>query len=349
MKRWVIISLIYTLTFLESEIYCQATVFSQYYASGLYLNPALAGLEKDTYMGMNYRSQWSNLSLPFNTFQFSFIQPLAKPGARRKHLGGLGISFLNDEAGTNKEFVTQGISVAAAHNFHLNRHGNNIVSAALQVGVNQHRVNFGALQWSSQYSSRDGFDPSLPGEPGMVSDQVFYPVLNAGVMWYYTNKMRNLSHYSTSIYNGISVSNIIPFNGFYMQSERDASILFKAHGGYSSTWTRKVEVSPNYLIQLQDNNFQVNMGMYVGYTVSNPRLSSKAGNTKVLLGLWYRMEDAFIISTGISNSIWNIGFSYDSNVFHLSKAFGYGSAYELSLAYRIVNKGGFKRFSSPLI
>jgi hypothetical protein len=35
--------------------HAQAPVFSQYYSSGLYLNPALSGLEKDIYLGMNYR------------------------------------------------------------------------------------------------------------------------------------------------------------------------------------------------------------------------------------------------------------------------------------------------------
>src|SRR6186713_2747586 len=85
----------------------QSPVFSQYYASSLYLNPALSGLEKDIFFGMNYRSQWSNVGLPFSTFQFSFIKPLVKAGIHVKHLGGFGASFLNDVAGPNKEFTTQ--------------------------------------------------------------------------------------------------------------------------------------------------------------------------------------------------------------------------------------------------
>ena len=124
----------------------QSPVFSQYYATSLYLNPALAGLEKDIYMGMNYRAQWSNAGLPFNTFQFSFIKPLLKPGAHVKHLGGFGATFLNDVAGPNKEFKTQSVMVSGAYNFHLTSYGNNILSVGLQAGALQQRVNYSNLQ-----------------------------------------------------------------------------------------------------------------------------------------------------------------------------------------------------------
>src|SRR5688572_10408983 len=119
------IVLFWLLTFSGIGVHAQAPVFSQYYSSGLYLNPALSGLEKDIYLGMNYRSQWSNVNLPFNTFQFSFIHPLTKPGVHIKHLGGLGASFLYDVAGPNREFVTQSVLLSGAYNFHLNHYGNN--------------------------------------------------------------------------------------------------------------------------------------------------------------------------------------------------------------------------------
>lgn len=341
--------LIFALLITANELFAQNPVFSQYYSSGLYLNPALAGLEKDTYFGMNYRSQWSNLSLPYSTFQFSFIQPITKPGARKKHWGGFGLSFLNDVAGANKEFVTQGLSLAFAYDLHLNRYGNNIISLALQGGASQQKINYSAMQWSSQYASFTGYDESLPGEPGLVNDNLFHPVFNAGMMWYYTNKQRNMSHYSTSVYNGIAVSNLIRANGFYLNKKADATLLYKVHGGFVSTWSRKVDISPNYLIQYQEESLQINVGMYVGYAVTNKSANSASGNLKLMVGVWYRLGDAIIVSTGLSNATWNIGVSYDSNVFSLSKTFGYGSSYEISLGYKIVNKNGFKRFSSPLI
>ena len=330
----------------KAIVNAQSPVFSQYYASSLYLNPALSGLEKDVYFGMNYRSQWSNLGLPFNTFQFSFIQPIVKPGIRVKHLGGLGATFLNDVAGPNKEFTTQSIMLSGAYNFHLTRYGNNILSLGLQAGAMQQRVNYDKMEWSTQYAPGIGFDSNLPGESGL-NNQVFSPVLNAGLMWFYTTRGR-LSFRSTSVFSGLSVSNIIPPTSFVNEAKGTSVTLYKLHGGLSSVWKAKYEISPNYLIQYQNQNFQVNLGTYISYYIHPPHLHNSK-STKVMVGAWYRLQDAFIFSTGFSNKSWNFGFSYDTNVSSMGRNLGFASTYEVSLAYKIVVNKGFKRFSSPLI
>jgi type IX secretion system PorP/SprF family membrane protein len=347
MRHFAIISIFLSLIILPLVAVGQSPVFSQYYSSGLYLNPALAGIEKDIFLGMNYRSQWGNLNLPFTTFQFSYIQPISRNGSPKRHVGGFGLSFLNDVAGSNKEFMTQGVSLALARNFSLNHSGNNILFIALQAGASQQRINYDNLRWSSQYSAFTGYDQSLPGESTLINERLFNPILNAGVMWHYNPRPRNLSYRSTSIFHGVGVSNIIRPYGFYLNSKDALSLLYKVHGGFTSAVSRKMEFSPNYLIQLQDEQIQINLGIYVGYTISNSRDIS--GGIKALVGAWYRYQDAIILSVGLSNANWNLGFSYDSNVFSFSKAFGYGSAYELSMAYKIVSKNGYKRFSSPLI
>ena len=333
------------LIFSMAIAYAQSPVFSQYYATSLYLNPALSGLEKDIYMGMNYRSQWSNLGMPFNTFQFSIIKPIVKPGIHVKHLGGLGASFLNDVAGPNKEFITQSVMVSGAYNFHLTRYGNNILSVGLQMGAMQQRVNYDNLEWSTKYSPGIGFDSNLAGESAL-NNQVFSPVLNAGIMWFYTTRGR-LSFRSTSVFSGLSVSNIIR-PGSLSDTRSPSVILYKLHGGLSSVWNRKYEISPNYLIQYQNQNFQVNLGTYLSYYFHPPHLHNSK-STKVMAGIWYRLQDAFIFSTGFSNKSWNLGFSYDTNIASMGRNLGFASAYEVSLAYKIIVNKGFKRFSSPLI
>src|SRR5688572_8883525 len=98
----------------------QDPVFSQFYTSSLYLNPALAGMEKDVVLGINYRSQWAGVNLPFRTFQLSAIHPIVQQGVRSKHLGGFGATLFSDEAGPHREVVSQGFSIASSYNFHLN-------------------------------------------------------------------------------------------------------------------------------------------------------------------------------------------------------------------------------------
>jgi hypothetical protein len=94
-----------------------ATGFAQHRIFAVLFNqfvfkPGFIRTGEDIFFGMNYRSQWSNVGLPFSTFQFSFIKPLVKPGVHVKHLGGLGASFLNDVAGPNDEFTHKAVMLS---------------------------------------------------------------------------------------------------------------------------------------------------------------------------------------------------------------------------------------------
>lgn len=331
---------------LSTQVLAQEPVFSQFYSSGLYLNPALAGVESETFFGANYRSQWSSLSLPFNTFQASFIHPVYNHGIRRKHLGGVGASLLSDVAGPNKEFSTQAFSLSGAWNIRLNGNDNHIISVALQTGIGQQRINNDNLRWSSQYSSGMGYDASLPGEASMNNMRVFRPIVNTGLIWSYTTEKNRRSE-GVSFYNGLAFSNLAKTNSYFPGVLGDRSMIVKNHGGVSALLSNKFEISPNYLVLIQGKNRQVNIGSYAGYSMNANRGS--ASKIKVIAGVWYRLNDGLIFSTGLATNKINVGFSYDTNAASMGKSFGYAGAYELSMAYRVPGKNSFKRISSPLI
>ena len=124
-------------------------------------------------------------------------------------------------------------------------------------------------------------------------------------------------------------------------------VVYKIHGGYLHTFHNGFEISPNYLIQYQQS-VQINLGAYGAYSL--PVVTSRSlTELKVSLGMWYRMEDSFILTTGLSTSSWNAGFSYDANSSSLERNFQGASAFELSFAYRIKIGKGIKKFSTPLI
>jgi type IX secretion system PorP/SprF family membrane protein len=319
-------------------------VFSQYYATGLFLNPAICGIEKDIHFGLNYRSQWSSVNLPFKTFQFSYINPIASRAVKSKHLGGIGASFLHDEAGPNSELVTQSVSIAGTYNFHLNRSGS-IIAVGAQFTAMQQQLNPDAFRWSSQYSLGTGFDAALQGESGVIKEQIFTPVLNAGAIWHHT--IKNLQGREIALYHGLAVANVQRSNGFFSDQLQGSAIVYKMHGGFSVPVTDKVDVAPNYLLQYQ-NQLQLNVGTYASYSLNDSHFSN-VKKYKVVAGMWYRWEDAIIISTGMATNIWNIGFSYDTNKSALSRSLGNANAYEISMAYKIKRFKAINRFSSPLM
>jgi type IX secretion system PorP/SprF family membrane protein len=331
------------LTFLISSAtavaWAQEPVFSQYYSSSLYLNPALAGIEKQVTFGANYRSQWNKLVLPFNTFQLSFVQPVFQRSARKKHLGGAGISVLNDTAGPSREFSSQAVSLSGAYNLYFGEA--HTLSMAIQAGASQQKVNYDNLRWTSQYGVDTGYDATRAGESSFVNARVFQPLLGMGAMWSYNNS----SHKGTTYYQGVALSNLLRARSHFAGLAGEAAPVFKAHGGLTIQLNDLLEISPNYLFQKQGSNRQFNAGLYGGYSLPK----SPLGNAKATLGTWYRFGDAFIVSTGLSTERVSVAFSFDSNVGSMGRTFGNASAYELSMSYRLPGKNNFKRISSPLI
>ena len=330
--------------FALTSVFGQAPVFSQFYTSGLYLNPALAGMEDDVVLAMNYRSQWAGVNLPFRTFQFSAIHPIIQHGVKSKHLGGFGATLFSDEAGPNREVVSQGFSIASSYNFQLSPSGNHLIAAALQFGVIQKQINLDVLQWSSQYSPVSGYDATLPGEH-FASESVTSPVINAGMVWRLVldTPFKPLRMF----YNGFAVSNINRPKGFFLDRRDAPALLYKVHGGYVYALNRTFEVSPNYLIQYQESS-QINIGGYGAYNL--PATASKAiTELKLSIGFWYRIDDSFIVTTGLSTPSWNAGFSYDANTSALEKNFNGANAFEFSFAYRINIRKDVKKFATPMI
>lgn len=347
MKRWIIhIALMLFLLMNLQKVQAQQPVFSQFYTAGLYLNPALAGMEHDITVGMNYRTQWAAIDIPYSTFQTSYIHPLMEPGGRPKHVGGIGASVVSDVTGAAGEFRQYGFNMAGAYNYHLNRYGNNIISFGLQAGLYEKKIDPSALQWSSQYDVLTGYDGSSPASGYENAGQQVFPVLNAGVVWTLVRKDR-FSRREFSTYQGLSFSNLNrPNESVYSGEDSHLPLTIRAHGGLNIFLNKVFSVSPHYLVQWDEDYIQTNLGAYLTYYL-NDRISEN--RTVITAGGWYRVRDAMIGSLGVEFSSLRLGFSYDRNVSSLGRYFGNAGSYEISLYYRIKRSFQVKRYSTPMI
>ena len=191
------------------ETYSQDAVFSQFFNSTLYLNPALAGIEDDMLFSFNHRTQWNALQFPYQTSQVSAIIPYhtskhAKPFG---HVGGLGLSAYTDVAGQNNSFRTTGVNGNFAYNLPIEAHHVNVVSFGLQIGFVQKRVNTEQLTWGSQYNPYIGFDATLPGEDVSELRNKTFMDIGSGVFWWY-NPLPEENRFIMSANSGLSVSHM---------------------------------------------------------------------------------------------------------------------------------------------
>ena len=346
LNRLFIISFI--LNCICNNVAAQDVIFSQYYASSLYLNPAFAGLQPDISLSTNYRIQWNNIS-PYKTGQVSLIYPfLNKNKPLHEHWGGAGLSLFQDNAGIGGGFKTLSGNLNLAYNLQLSKEKHQILSFGLQGGFIQQTLNPANFEWGSSYTQGINDVDSENANQNLLNATLLYPDLSAGIMWYRNNSNSD-DEKKVSSYVGISVYHInTPNQSFIAGNSSPLPRLFKFHGGIKYFVNSRFSVSPNFIIASQGQQYQVNPGFYLAYRLIEPG-KGLFTSTDFIVGGWYRLKDSFILSAGIASQFISIGLSYDLNNSALRYYTKGKGAYEISLSFRIHRSLKLLRYDTPRI
>ncbi|WP_299247790.1 type IX secretion system membrane protein PorP/SprF [uncultured Cytophaga sp.] len=307
----------------------QDAVFSQYYASSLYLNPALAAAEPTVSLSMNSRVQWKSIISPYTTNQASLIVPIYRSSDKSINLGGLGVSVFQNKAG-EIGLTNTGANFTASYIIPFNE--KNHLLAGVQVGVMQKTIDFSKGQWGSQFDVTNGFDSNISsGEYNFVSSKMYLDI-NFGAV-YYNNPRRDIRELGKSFYVGYSAYHFNrPNESVIANQKSNLPVLNKFILGGEYSLSSSINISPNLLVALQNASSQINVGLYGTYSFGDADGNSLLPS-KLYAGAWYRLKDSFIGSIGFGGKFYSIGISYDMNSSTLRKnATSKGAgAYEISL------------------
>ena len=329
--------------FLSFSSLAQDAEFSQYYAAQMYLNPSLIGFEDQSALSLSTRTQWQSINQTFTTQQASFHFPIYTKEKLIK-TGAFGLSFYQNSS-SDGSFKTLGINANLVINAILSERS--LMSFGIQAGVIQKNLDLNNFNWSSQYDPFIGFDASI--DPGVrnLSDNTLFPDIGAGIV-YGNNLDFHGEDEGVGFYTGLSAFHLNqPNEALGTEEESELPILFKHIGGLAFTIGPKTEITPNYLINYQKLNYQINLGISSSYQLRSENGSSLIP-THAIGGVWHRINDAFIFIAGLQARNYIIGFSYDMNSSSLRRD-GFGtSAYEISLTL-MNSKKGMKKIHSPRI
>jgi len=347
--------LIVCLSFWWSTSKAQDPAFSQFYAAGLFLNPAMAGQETNYFFGVNQRTNIYKQLFPYNLSQFSFIYPIKhnkfKTLKRRDgHVGGIGLTSYRETCGPNDELRTFGIMLSTSYFVQVSRA--HYISFGLQGGYLQKRINFDKLTWGSQWDEYIGYNAAIPVQFNNFDERKGFPDFSSGMIWYYKpNSQGGALRSRIDGFAGIAATNLNrPNESFFEDRPSELPILYKFHGGMSYQINQRTAIMPNVLVLRQHEMNQFNFGCYVSYKVSEDLAPFGLEWFNAQLGVWHRYGDSFILSLGCRVKSFQFAISYDFNT-STFKYYSRGSgATEISLAYRIF-KGisSVKNFSNPLM
>ena len=304
----------------------QDPTFSQFYTAGLYLNPAIIALEETATLSAHSRTQWRETGANFQTNQLSVMVPIPRKEVLEGFWGGVGISAFQDKS-VNGTLNTGGVNVTFSTNVKMSKKSQ--VTLGIQGGMIQKSVDLNSFTWASQYNPFIGYDGSIDPGIGGIGNKVFLPDVSAGVLYFY-NYNEDFNDSKMDGYVGLSAYHLNQANeALVTGATSKLPILYKLHAGLDIQLGYKMSLNPNVLVTLQADNMQVNAGTYFNYLFSP--LVERWNPAFVMIGGWYRLQDAFIMSAGMGGAYYTLAFSYDMNASSLRDVVGNASAYELSL------------------
>ena len=312
----------------------QDPVFSQFYNSAVYLNPALIGEEQNMYLNFAHRSQWGSLNFPYTTSQVSLIVPYFKDKHKKPegHVGGVGVSFYGDEAGQGSNLRTYGGNASFAYNLNLSERTVNRITFGMQLGFIHKNIDVSKLEWGEQYNPFIGFDNTIiPVDLNLIQNRTFFDV-TAGVFWRYfaSSDLSNIR----SVYAGFSAGHLNhPDESIIEGNSNRLPVLYKTHGGVVFALSEKASISANYLSMLQDQVNQTNIGSFLSYKLPFDT-RGQMNNLITRIGAWHRIQDSFIASVEFISNNLQFGFSYDWNVTSLRFNNRGAGSFEISMGYR---------------
>lgn len=317
----------FLLFFSVGYIKAQDLQYSQYYNAPLFLNPAFAGTADNSRIITNYRTQWTGLSKPYNTFSFS-ADHLAEPLN-----AGFGVIARKDAQGTGRLNSTE---VGVIGSYILNLSDNWAIIPAIQASFISRSLNYDNLKFGDQ------IDVNNPGVTNPTIDQLakndrrsFMDFTTGGVL------------FSDVMWFGLSLNHLNqPNQAFGGVSDR-LPLKSTINFGYKFYFDdpnyknyKEKSLIPTFLYKTQGKFDQLDVGLY---GIWDP----------IMLGLWYRgipvkkysrnynNNDAIVVMAGLHFGGLSFAYSYDITVSTLAPYSG--GAHELTLSFEFVKPYKLKK------
>lgn len=271
--------------------------FSQYYASPITVNPAMAGMfTGNMRISGIYRQQWPQYGQPFVTGTLAFeLKPdrfAANPSNDRMSMGAM---ILYDKTPDNVLKSQYAYGTVAYHKT-LDAEGHHRFGIGFMAGMNQKTLDASQLTFGSQFGS-GGFQ-------GTGGDVIKYGKstsfdMHTGILYSYEDEF-------SVYYIGASLFHVLNPKDYFLDDGSKATGTPKrwnANAGFHITDENGISYvgSALYMNQASVNYFMA--GGLVGFPF--------AEKGKLYGGGWYRLNEAIIPTIHVEYQDFNVGLSYD--------------------------------------
>jgi type IX secretion system PorP/SprF family membrane protein len=300
--------------------------WSQYYNAPFYVNPGLTAVfSGDKRISGNYRNQWFNVPVRYETVALAYDQKFYNP-RMKNGLFGAGIHLFSDQAGASKLRTFQ---VALSGSYTHKLATNYFLTGGVQGAFNNRRYDSSGLTFDSQYDG-EIFDNTLdPGEQ-FLNTNFSFPTLSAGLNLHNQTSARTWFDIGGGWFNINQPNQKFNENREYGMKPRFTGYFnggFKLNGPF--------DLMARGLAMFQGPNYESLAGLGIKYHVND----AKTRELAVHMGVDYRFNDndAWAPVIGVDFRQWKVAFSYDLNVSDFREATNLNGGPELSIQYIITS------------
>lgn len=231
---------------------------------------------------------------------------------------GLGGMLWKDQAGSGSLTGTTGLVSLA---YHQMLGYNSLLSGGFSVGYTQKRIDVTKLTFDDQWNGVF-FDANIPSLEPFATNQVSYIDLQAGINYayfasenFYFNAGVSVMHINTprETFFDASVSN--------NEISRRYNVFLNASLKVQDTWI----LNPNIYVSMVGNSREILAGINANRDLGDN------GARQLIMGVYYRNNDAIIPMFGYQINDLKMTFNYDATISSLSKSNLTRGAYEISI------------------
>lgn len=303
--------------------------FTQFDASPLILNPANTGaFNGEVRASAIYRDQWRSVmnGAAFKTYAASVDMPIIRDISVDDYLAA-GLQLYNDRAGDGNLNNFSALLSVAYHKF-LGQDGKKVLTVGLQGGYSSKNLDLSRLYFGDEFQE-GSFNPGTSAEWGWLTNNTNAFTVNAGLS--YAQAVSEKFSFTL----GAGVNNINqPLESFDTRkasSDVGLGMRFTGQLGAIIGVGDKLSLRPAVLVQSQRKAMEIVAGNEFNLKVGSEYEMPTA--PAVFAGVWYRHEDAVMITGGIEFKGFRVGVAYDYNTSDLKSASNNNGGFEISLRY----------------
>ena len=308
-----------------SKVQGQDPMFSQYYASPLYLNPGLIGSVKQPRLILNSRLQWAKLPNAFTTYAAS-ADYLVEDWS-----SAFGILAMTDKAGSAN---LRNTSIHGMYAAKIRIAESWVFSPAVSFGYASRSIDFDKLIFGDMILHNG---PTTDDAIGHLGNQNYFDFSSGAVI------------YNKTFWAGFSGYHINEPNYSLLGEDAKLPMRLSIHGGFRIpikhgvlSTSKLSSIAPSFVYKSQGEFQQFDIGTNI---IFDP----------VMVGLWYRgiptrknqseqaSQDAVIFILGLNLKFIEVGYSYDFTISSIGPQSGGSHEISVTLLLPELNPNKVKR------